>query len=70
MRKNQVIERFCKLSRAVSQQRFKSQEAADCICEPSHSLMAIGGYQFSEQVMHFIETAVHDELARVQGRTR
>jgi len=61
MTKEQVIERFCKLSGQVaSSQKFEWSEPVDCFCGKAHP--PGWNYCFSEKVMSFIETAVQKEL--------
>lgn len=60
MDKHEVIEAFCKLSREVMEKKFNFIQPADCFCNPGAKPM--GSYQFSTEIMQFIENAVRKEL--------
>jgi hypothetical protein len=60
MTKEQTIERFCKLSEQVaSSQKFNWMHPADCFCTNRCNGF---NFQFSEEIMYFIEKAVQKEL--------
>jgi len=65
MTKQEVIARFCALSNEVMNRKFECREAADCFCsEAEHNL----GFNFSEDIMQFIERAVEAKLPARQIR--
>ena len=63
MTRQQVIERYCLLSKKVAIEVFKFTVPADCFCgdnkfaaeHPEH-------YQYSDEVIQFIEDAVNEKL--------
>jgi hypothetical protein len=58
--KQEVIEKFCILSTDVMKKVFDNQYPADCFCgekEYHH-------YQFSDEVMSFIENAIKEAIAK------
>lgn len=59
--REQVLERWCKLSAKVMAEKFQFQEAADCFCGEK-SIEPFGGYQFESPVLDFIESAVQTAL--------
>ena len=60
MRKDEVIEDFCRLSSKVSD-HLGNQFAADCICKCVHNESY---FQFEEQVMDFIREAVEEKISK------
>ena len=58
MTKTEVITRLCDLSSQVGDKVFKNKEAHDCFCD----LNPMAGFQFSEQVILFIEKAVKEAI--------
>jgi hypothetical protein len=62
MKKQQVIELFCKLAERVSERQFGSTEPTDCFCGKNPMMSDDAHYQFSEKVMDFIEMAVSIRL--------
>ena len=62
MKKHEVIERMCALSAKVGSEVFKDSEAYDCFCRVGHPTN--NHYQFSEDVLKFIETAVAEKIAK------
>ena len=59
MSKNEVIERFCKLSAEVMRRKFKCNYAADCFCG-NHA--PDWNYSYSEKILKFIEESVREKL--------
>ena len=61
MMKSDVIEELCGLARKVGEEKFKSVEPYDCICQGApHNPY----YQFSHKVLEFIKNAVAEKLAK------
>jgi hypothetical protein len=58
MTKRAVLERLCILARKVGEEEYNSLEPYDCFCgEKIHP-----DYQFSTQILEFIEEAVNTKL--------
>ena len=57
-RKEQVIHRFCALASRVQSDKFGHKVAADCFCDENKLSKNDGNFQFEDQVLEFIETAV------------
>lgn len=62
MEKKELIARLCSLSREVMEKKFCYQRAADCFC--GENPVTAGEFQFSPEILAFIETAVRKELAK------
>lgn len=60
MTKQQVIEKFCKLSNKVAKVIIPNDNC-DCFCG-KNPLSFEGGFQFSEEVMDFIVSSVELQL--------
>lgn len=60
MNKQEVIERLCKLTSKVANEKFKWDLPADCVC----GVRSLSGadYRFDERVLKFIEDAVEVAL--------
>lgn len=58
--KQEVIERFCKLSSDVMTRKFECEEPADCFCGQKTSF----DYRFSSEIMGYIELAVMEKIER------
>lgn len=62
-RRQEVIERLCALVEEVNERKFGWQIASDCFCGRVDATNAPWwDYQFEEQMLEFIETAVHKAL--------
>lgn len=61
MKKQDVLEAFCKLSALVGENVFKNQQAFDCFCGENP---IVSSYAFSEQIMLFIEDAVKEKMEK------
>lgn len=59
MEKQEVIERFCQLSRKVNKEIFKFHRAADCFC---NHVPQLSNFQFEEEVIKFIEDSVQEAI--------
>ena len=60
-RKQEVITRLCALASVVGDKEFQNRHAHDCFC---HKSLMECGFQFSDNVLEFIEQAVHEKLNR------
>lgn len=60
--RNQVLARFCALSSFVAVKKYAWKEPADCFCYAGKHLHF--DYQFSSEIMKFIEVAVYDALGK------
>lgn len=65
MTKQEVLERFCSLSALVAQQAFNWEKPADCFCGAKKEGE---GWEFSEDVIALIESAVKCSIAKQQGQ--
>jgi hypothetical protein len=65
----EVRARFCGLSTKVMENKFDLIEPADCFCG-GNPMLDPSGYQFSAQVMQFIEQAVDEKLAKEGGNAQ
>jgi len=65
MTKNEVIVRFCALSSKVQEEHFNYSVPADCFCGAKPEF---GSFQFAEEVIKYIETAVHRKLDKQSKR--
>jgi hypothetical protein len=57
-----VIARLCRLTSKVMNERHGYHIPADCFCEGGPR-DPIGGYQFDERIVLFVESAVDNALA-------
>jgi len=64
MTKEEVLSRFCKLSYQVMTEVFKCNIPADCFCSTCDTEAL--DFQFSEQIIRFIETAVGDRIREIK----
>jgi len=64
--KEEVLSRFCKLSDQVMTEVFKCNIPADCFCSTCDTEALIFNFQFSEQIIRFIETAVGDRIREIK----
>jgi hypothetical protein len=58
MTQQEVLERLCALCTEVMAREFGYEVAADCFCNSKHN----PGFQFSPQIIRFIEEAVTARL--------
>lgn len=65
MEKQEVISRFCDLSRLVIQVKYDYSIPADCFCGQNGGFEIMGGFQYSEKVILFIEQAVKEKLGKM-----
>ena len=67
--KEEVLARLCALSNEVMDKRHQYSKPADCFCtlgrEPSGS--GYWSFEFSEDILAFIEAAVNEKLATCEG---
>jgi hypothetical protein len=68
MTRDEVIERFCRLSAEVMRQHFECDHPADCFC--SGRAPGFGGFQFSPSILEFIESAVRKKLSGNTGEPK
>jgi len=61
-KKPEVLERLCALTSQVRDEMYANQQPADCFCgdNPGHP----NHFQFNEDILSFIETAVMQKIAR------
>lgn len=66
MDKKDVVERLCDLASRVGSKAFNNMKAHDCFCEAGgaekRAAHALGDFQFEDDVLRFIETAVNKRL--------
>jgi len=66
MTRQQVIERYCLLSKKVATDVFRFTVPADCFCgDNKFAAENPAYYQYSEDVIRFIEDAVNEKLNNV-----
>lgn len=71
MTKEEVIKRFCALASEVGP-KLSSLHAHDCFCGENNlsGNDTFGGFQFSHEIMEFIEEAVRDALIMVDTSSK
>lgn len=62
IKKEKVLERLCEISSEVMDAMYNCSKPADCFCgdNPGHP----NHFQFSEEVLSFIEDAVREKIGR------
>ena len=64
MTHTEILRRFCLLAELVNREQFKFAIPTDCFCNDRHTQDNIH-FQFSDQVMEFIEEAVKQQLVKI-----
>jgi len=62
MRKYEVIERLCSLTSEVMRGAYGCSIPADCFCGASKSKAS--DFQFSEEIIEFVENAVWEKIQK------
>ena len=64
--KQQIISRLCALATKVGEDAFNNRKAHDCFCGDNKvDGRFSGGFQFEEEVLCYIESAVNHKLSKI-----